>query len=199
MTAPNGGGLSYTMPTSWNSDNLYWSSQYRLFAKTTSRTGTGGTYAGETLNRGIGQVFYPGGDPMWVHTSQVRPAAMALLLVERAWNEAGQCTNWRLGYQVNSPRDQMFDTQSTVGFYHGLPLLHSDPKDLQSSNTTINTAVAGKGVKFNYMFCDYHVELMNPRDTISKTTTSLQVLSSTAWQGGDYMWTIRPDIYRALP
>jgi type II secretory pathway pseudopilin PulG len=188
-----GDPLSYTMPTSWNSDNLYWSTNYRIVPPPTGRTAPKGTSPGETLNRGIGQLWTPGGFPMWIRTSMVKPSSKALLLVERAYTEAAQCTNWDLGYQVNNPASQMWDPLTNGN--HGLPLLHSNPQDLMTSMATPNAAIAGKGVRFNYLFCDDHVELLSPRETISNTTASLNTLLPGGWQGGDYMWTIRPQDY----
>jgi len=184
----NGGPCSYTMPQSWNSDDKYYSTNYRMF-----KTGRGGGTAptpGQTLNRGIGQLWTPGGYPMWIRSNMVRPSAKALLLVERAYTEGGECTNWDLGYQIINPSQQM----SVGDGSHGFPMLHSAPKDLGFNNAA-GAALLGKDVRFNYLFCDYHVELLSPRDTISHTKLSLQSLAAGSFEGADYMWTIQPDHY----
>jgi prepilin-type N-terminal cleavage/methylation domain-containing protein/prepilin-type processing-associated H-X9-DG protein len=195
-SAPNvpavfaGDALSYTMPQSTNNDNFFWSTNYRVVPLPTGRGSPTRTYAGEPLNRGIGQIWAPNLFPMWIRATMVKPSAKALLLVERSYTEAAQCTNSNLGYRISNPGAQMWDAAG-----HALPLLHSDSKDLMTGSATPNLAVAGKGVRFNYLFCDNHVELLSPRQTISNTTKSLNALGAGAWMGGDYMWTIRPDFY----
>jgi prepilin-type processing-associated H-X9-DG protein len=48
--------------------------------------------------------------------------------------------------------------------------------------------------RFNYLFCDYHVELLMPSETV-RDKNSLKPYSSSNWQGGDLCWTIRPYEY----
>jgi prepilin-type N-terminal cleavage/methylation domain-containing protein/prepilin-type processing-associated H-X9-DG protein len=185
----NGGACSYTMPQSWNGDRLYYSNNYRIF-RTGGKGGATPPKAGDTLNRGIGQLWAPGAFPMWIRSNMVKPSSKALLLVERAYTEGGQCTNWNLGYQIRNPSMQMWPGDGS----HGFPMLHSNLQDTGFGGIA-GQATQGKNVRFNYLFCDNHVELLSPRETISQTKLSLQSLSSGSEEGADYMWTIRPEYY----
>ena len=49
--------------------------------------------------------------------------------------------------------------------------------------------------RFNYLFCDYHVEALNTADTVHDKTTLLDP-SLGGYLGGDFMWTIRPYEYK---
>jgi prepilin-type processing-associated H-X9-DG protein len=188
--------LSYTMPVSWGPDAYYCNAR-GLGINDLRQPGFGvPPRPVPTLNRGIGQLWDGNGGryPMWIKTSMVRPAGKALLLVERSYSEEALCTNWNLGYQVFNPAAQMFDPNN-AGVY-GLPLLHTDiRKRINSSNSAVMTAVSGKGVAFNYLFCDNHVDFLSPRDTVSNTAKGQPSLLPGAWQGGDSMWTILPDLY----
>jgi prepilin-type N-terminal cleavage/methylation domain-containing protein/prepilin-type processing-associated H-X9-DG protein len=179
----NGGPLSYSMPVSWGFDHLNYNHRWLHPAD-----GRRQPADGATLNRGIGQLWTgAGGFPMWIRTNMVHPTSKALLLVERSYSEEAQCTNWNLGYQVANPAQQMWD--STSAFY-GLPLLHTNP--LKRGPRLAPMTTAGKTIGFNYLFCDNHVEFMNPRDTVHDLAT----VTPTGWMGADYMWTIEPDLYK---
>jgi prepilin-type N-terminal cleavage/methylation domain-containing protein/prepilin-type processing-associated H-X9-DG protein len=182
--------LSYTMPSSWGPDSIHYKDRWLGIA---DRRPPG---AGTTLNRGIGQLWNGNGGqyPMWIRTTMVHPASKSLLLVERSYSEEAQCTNWNLGYVVSNPASQMYDPNSLA--VYGLPLLHTDPRKRPSSGASLSISTAGKNVVFNYLFCDNHVELMNPRETVSNTPNGLATLIPGGWEGGDYMWTILPDQYR---
>jgi prepilin-type N-terminal cleavage/methylation domain-containing protein/prepilin-type processing-associated H-X9-DG protein len=167
-----GGILSYTMPISWGPDRINFSNRYLY-------PGDSQPSSDQTLNRGIGQLWDgAGGYPMWIKTGMVRYQSQTLLLVERAYSQETQCTNWSLGYQVANPGDQMF----SAGAVYGNPMLHSNPS--QSGN-------GNKLSRFNYLFCDGHVELLAP----SQTVHDLGTLANGDWEGGDFMWTIDPVHY----
>ena len=69
-------------------------------------------------------------------------------------------------------------------WYGGLPIPHGK-KDRE------NVA------KFNYLFADYHVELLSPTETVKdKRVVNQPTAGSNPWWGGDYMWTLRPNQYR---
>jgi len=188
------GVLSYTMPTSWGFDFLHYKDRWLGIG---DRRPPG---AGSALNRGIGQLWdgNTARFPMWIRTTMVHPTSKALLLVERSYSEEAQCTNWNLGYQVNNAAAQMYDPNSLS--VYGLPLLHTDPRKRSGAGATLTINNAGKNIVFNYLFCDNHVELMNPRDTVSNTAKGLATLipgtNGSNWVGGDAMWTILPDQYR---
>jgi prepilin-type N-terminal cleavage/methylation domain-containing protein/prepilin-type processing-associated H-X9-DG protein len=179
----NGGSLSYTMPTSWGPDSIY--NKVRWL-------GAGDLHepaAGATLNRGIGQLWdgSTGRYPMWIRTGMVHATAKALLLVERSYSEEAQCTNWNLGYQVNRPSEQMW----SAGGIYGFPPLHTDPGKMGGSQS--NALLAGRGGRFNYLFCDGHAELLSGRDTVHATDPLLAAPpDGNTYEGGDFMWTIRP-------
>jgi prepilin-type N-terminal cleavage/methylation domain-containing protein len=163
-----GGPLSYVMPASWGPDNIFWSQRAALGFVNPPK-------AGATLNRGIGQFWNVkmGNFPMWVRQSMVKPAGKVLLLVERSYSEQTQTTVWTLGYGLGNPSGQLI----SGGAFYGFPILH-----------------ARKGqeriARFNYLFADYHVEMLEPRETIRDKKT----LNPT-WEGGDFSWTIRPYEY----
>jgi prepilin-type N-terminal cleavage/methylation domain-containing protein/prepilin-type processing-associated H-X9-DG protein len=191
----NGGILSYTMPGSFQNDTLFWNDRIIPPGAKAGRTGAGGPLKGPTtLNVGIGQMWNsPTAYPMWIRATMVKPSSEALLLVERAYSEEGQCTNWLLGYTVSNPSGQMWVGNAV----YGLPILHSATNSISGLNPSAGAAtVTSKSVRCNYLFCDNHVELLSPRDTVSHTTGGLQTLIPGGWEGGDFMWTIRPDFYR---
>lgn len=182
----NGGALSYSMPTSWGPDAIFYS--VRWLGANDLR---GEPASGTTLNRGIGQLWDASAAqfPLWIKTSMVRPTGKVLLLVERAYSEEGQCTNWNLGYQVNRPSEQMW----SAGGVYGYPSLHTAPNKM--GNQAVQST-AGSDARFNYLFCDYHVELLSPHDTVHSTDTLVPNPSDgKSWEGGDFMWTIRPYEY----
>jgi prepilin-type N-terminal cleavage/methylation domain-containing protein/prepilin-type processing-associated H-X9-DG protein len=165
-----GGALSYTMPQSWGPDTKYYN--IRVFKNVNPPR------SGNTLNRGIGQLF---GDPaytsypMWVRKSMVKPASKVLLLVERCYSEEAQTVSWLLGYTVSKPADQLW----SAGSWYGLPMLHA-----QKGRETV--------ARFNYLFADLHVELLQPTETVRDKNT----VKPGGWEGGDFMWTIRPYEYK---
>jgi prepilin-type processing-associated H-X9-DG protein len=162
----NGGPLSYSMPISWGPDPLNATNRYLA----PGDSALSGNY--NTLNRGIGQLFNgPGAYPMWIKTGMLRAASLTLLLVERSYSEAAQCTNWNLGYQVSNPANQMW----SAGGAYGFPMLHTSKGH-------------EKQARFNYLFCDNHVDLLMPSQTVHDQSTLLP----GGWEGGDYMWTIDP-------
>ncbi len=119
---------------------------------------------------------------MWVKVSMVRPSARALLLIERAYTESVQSAFWELGLECNRPGSQIWP-DGTIA--HGNPLLHSDPGQLTKSPVA----------KFNYLYCDNHVEFSAPRDTVYDPTTVWYPDNATYWIGGDNNWTILPYLY----
>ncbi len=164
----NGGILSYSMPISWGPDRINISDRY-LYPGDPAPT------SDQTLNRGIGQIFSGSqAYPMWIKTSMLRAPSQTLLLVERSYSEEAQCTNWNLGYQVSNPADQMWSDGGVYGF----PMLHTNKGQ-------------EKQARFNYLFCDTHVELLLPSQTVHDKSTLLP----GGWEGGDFMWTIDPQRY----
>jgi prepilin-type N-terminal cleavage/methylation domain-containing protein/prepilin-type processing-associated H-X9-DG protein len=191
-TTAGGGPLSYSMPISWGPDTIFANSRW-LGVGDTVQPGAPSKAHGKapTLNRGIGQLWdgNSGRYPMWIRANMVKPATKVLLLVERSYSEEAQCTNWNLGYQVGSPSNQIWDPASYSGY--GFPLLHSDSS--QRGHYGDPTSIQAIHVRFNYLFCDNHVQLMCPRDTI--TSSDLASLDPNQNVGGNFMWTIRPDEY----
>ena len=124
-----------------------------------------------TLNRGMGQWFTSGGYPMWIRKNMVKPSGEVILLAERSYSEQAQTVVWTLGYGLSNPANQLW----SAGGVYGFPMLHAN-KGRENLST------------FNYLFADSHVQLMNSRDTVRDKNTLLP----GGWQGGDYMWTIRP-------
>lgn len=163
-----GGPLSYTMPASWDADDMFWRNRKNI-AFTAKLTGP------STLNRGIGQFWNAsmGGYPMWIKTNMVKPSAKVLLLIERSYSEQAQTTSWALGYGVSRPSNQMY----SAGGYYGFPMLHG-------------TKGKEKQAMFNYMYADYHVERLPASDTV-KDKTTLDPNASDYWRGDTY-WTIQP-------
>jgi prepilin-type N-terminal cleavage/methylation domain-containing protein len=159
-----GGGLSYTMPNSWGPDGIFNSLRIVPLGQSTP-----GPFA--WLNRGIGQWFTGGGYPMWIRRNMVKPSGEVLLLVERSYSEEAQTTVWNIGYGTANPSQQMW----SAGGVYGFPMLHA-------------TKGKEKLASFNYLFADYHVQLLNPRDTVRDKNT---LLPGTV-EGGDANWTIRP-------
>lgn len=171
---PNYVRLTYTMPQSYGPDNFLYSN--RVLAKGSRH----GPTKGQTLNRGIGQSFDLDNDyPIWIKQGMVHPASDALLLVEHAYTESSQSPFWWYGYYCNRPGSQLWPDGTPE---HGFPMLHASQGQ---------QAVA----KFNYMFCDYHVQFMSPSDTVHDQSTVIYPQSSSHWVGGDYMWTILPEKY----
>lgn len=183
-----GAPLSYTMPRTYMNDPFYYNQRWLDpgYEIREPRLNSG------WLNVGIGQFWdaQSGAYPMWIRTGMVHPPDKALLLVERSYSEEAQCTNWELGYWVGNPAAQMWDpTSSTV---YGFPMLHSDASRRPAANA--ETAAGGKlpvYTGFNYLFCDNHVEFLNPRDTVRNPAA----LTPQGQEGGGYMWTIRPYDY----
>jgi prepilin-type N-terminal cleavage/methylation domain-containing protein/prepilin-type processing-associated H-X9-DG protein len=166
-----GGSLSYTMPDSPGPDTIFYKSRIPLAFHNPPSAGT-------TENRGIGQLWnYSFGFPMWIRTSMVKPAPKVLLLVERSYSEQAQTTQWSLGYECKGPGYQMW----SAGGVYGFPMLHGT-KGKESMG------------RFNYLFCDNHVECLLPQETVRDKNT-LKPYSSSNWQGGDLYWTIRPYEY----
>jgi prepilin-type N-terminal cleavage/methylation domain-containing protein/prepilin-type processing-associated H-X9-DG protein len=170
------GILSYTMPSSYGPDNITFN--VRVLAPGVKRQPP----QGSTLNRGIGQSFDLDTEaPMWVKTSMVRPAALVLLLIERSYTESVQSPIWYYGLYCNRPGSQLWPDGTLA---HGFPMLHQ---------------VGGKQkiAKFNYLFCDNHVDLLAPADTVHDIPETVAYFQSGIhWVGGDYMWTIRPYEYK---
>jgi prepilin-type N-terminal cleavage/methylation domain-containing protein len=167
-----GGALSYTMPDSPGPDTIFIKHRIPLAFQNPPSSGA-------TENRGIGQFWNKSfGFPMWVRTSMVKPAGKVLLLVERSYSEQAQSTQWTLGYEVKGPGYQMW----SAGGVYGFPMLHAT-----KGKETIG--------RFNYLFADYHVELLRPQETVRDKNT-LKPYSSSNWQGGDLSWTIRPYEYQ---
>lgn len=164
------GALSYTMPSSWGSDTIF--SQIRYDTSFNVRKPQP---PGTTLNRSVGQFFTGGQYPMWVKKSMVKPTSLVLLLVERSYGEAMQTVQWTLGYAVGRPSNQLWGPD-----YYPNPMLHARGKGREAQ------------AMFNYLFADNHVELLSPKETVKDKRT----LDLGGWQGGDYMWTIRPLEYK---
>jgi prepilin-type processing-associated H-X9-DG protein len=61
-------------------------------------------------------------------------------------------------------------------------MLHADPNQQREA-------------KFNYLFCDNHVDFLTPFQTVHDQSTANFPQNGTTWQGGDFMWTIRPYLY----
>jgi hypothetical protein len=83
---------------------------------------------------------------------------------------------------VKGPNYQLWARTDTPG-YGGLPILHA-----RKGQETI--------ARFNYLFCDYHVETLIPSQTVHDRNTWALPPSSSNWKGGDWMWTIRPYEYK---
>ncbi len=97
---------------------------------------------------------------------------------------------WEYGYlALGNPAAQLWDPLN-AGIY-GFPLLHTDPVRRGSFGATV--ATQGRNVKFNYLFCDNHVDFLSPRDTIHNRKC---ISSPERCRGGDFMWTIRPYDYQ---
>jgi prepilin-type N-terminal cleavage/methylation domain-containing protein len=175
----HGGILTYTMPDSPNTDTVFWKERAIIgFVNKPKQP--------QTAPRGIGQFWNSrmGGWPMWVRQSMVKPSSLALLLVERVYVEQAQTTEWSLGYEVKGPFSQLWG-DNTRPYYGGLPLPHGKGR-------------GDRYGRFNYLFCDYHVEALTPDATI-KDKRLIQPVppgQQGPWWGGDYMWTIRPLEYK---
>jgi prepilin-type N-terminal cleavage/methylation domain-containing protein/prepilin-type processing-associated H-X9-DG protein len=183
-----GGACSYTMPKCYAIDNTYYKGRW------TGLGDLGPAKANKSLNMGIGQLWDSnnGHYPLWIKTNMVHPSSKALLLVERSYSEGSQSTSWNLGYQISGPEDQMY----VAGTAYGYPLLHTPsnkrPAPKNSSNTLAQVA---KYALYNYLFCDNHVELLSPVDTVSTKTANAK-MNTGFNDSGDFMWTILPDQYR---
>ena len=179
---PKGAGpITYEMPTSFGFDNIFWNKHVHgdFVAPLTGPV---------TLNRGIGQ-FWSGlqDRPLWIKTNMVKPSSKALLLVERSYKHSVQAlTPDANGYGVNRPGQQI----NFIDINHGNPMLHARPVSILSLRAKISA--------FNYLFCDNHVECLAPGETVHDKSTLLWQDGNYGayWQGGDYMWTIRPDEYK---
>src|SRR5581483_11589513 len=162
----DGGPLSYTMPSSWGPDDIFYRQRYNGFSNPPG--------SGATLNRGLGQ-FWTGTTsnsyPMWVRTSMVHPASKVLALVERSYSEQAQTVVWNLGYSVARPSDQLF----SAGGAYGFPMLHGK-KGRESA------------ARFNYLYADNHVELLTGAETVRDKTMAQR------WDWlDDTQWTIQPE------
>ena len=117
---------------------------------------------------------------MWIKTGMVRSSSQTLLLIERSDSDSSQNTNWGIGYTVENPAQQQWDDANPS---YPLPLLH-----------TLKTR-AGTQIRFNYLFCDNHVDLLSPSQTVHDKTR-LVPDSGGNFDGGDFMWTIDPVNYK---
>src|SRR5882724_624203 len=80
------GALSYLMPSSPQSDPIYYTR--RLHGKFNH---INGVTSGETTNRGIGQTFLTSTDtPLWIKKNMVKPSSKVLLLIERSHRQGVQ-------------------------------------------------------------------------------------------------------------
>jgi hypothetical protein len=185
-----GAGIaSYTMPQSYGADHLLYNIRVLPPGTPPSR----GPVSGQTLNRGIGQCFgvIAGSGtstdvPMWIKVNMPHPSAKVLLLVERAYTEQVQSAEWELGLECERPGSQLWPDPTDPA--HGTPLLHSNAHQINTSPVA----------KFNYLFCDYHVDFLAPADTVREQDTvwyAENVPAGANWWGGDYSWTILPDQY----
>src|SRR6185369_7254744 len=112
------GARTYNMPWSPGPDTIFFSNR-ELTPFMTPPT------RGQTLNRGIGQLF-TGLDvdpPMWIKKTMVKPTAKVLLLVERSYAHTVQWVGgdgqpW--GYDVKRPGQQLFFNDPS----YGNPMLH---------------------------------------------------------------------------
>lgn len=166
---------TYNMPSSWGWDPYYWNRRDKSNFPPNIDAGT-------VLNRGIGQ-YWDGMNaaPMWVKKNMVKPATKALLLVERSYSHSVQsCVgdSAPYGYSITRPGQQLYFNNLA----YGNPMLHA-----RRGTETI--------AMFNYLFCDGHVELLRPKETVRDYST-LVWSDWGQWMGGDYMWTIRPDDYK---
>ena len=171
----NAGARTYNMPWSPGPDRIFWNVRER-------GAFLGPAVAGEVLNRGIGQFWIDGNSsPLWIKKSMIKPSSRVLLLVERAYAHNVQGTRgdsqpW--GYDIKRPGQQLYFFDPS----YGNPMLHA-----QRGRERV--------AMFNYLFADYHVELLRPDETIRDRST-MTWNSWGDWQGGDFMWTIRPDQYK---
>jgi prepilin-type N-terminal cleavage/methylation domain-containing protein len=173
----HGGTLTYTMPDSPNFDPIFWKERQVLGNGNKPPSGIGFRGVGQLWNKKMGAY------PMWVRQSMLKPTSLVLLLVERIYVEQAQSTEWSLGYEVKSPLYQLWIDPNRP-WYGGLPIPHGK-KDKESV------------AKFNYLFADYHVDLLAPTETVKdKRIVNQPAPNSNFWWGGDYMWTIRPLEYR---
>jgi hypothetical protein len=167
--------LSYAMPDAPRNDTIFYKQRKPIPTSQNPMRNPG------TASCGIGQIFNKNyGYGLWIHTSMVKPVTNVILLVERAYDEQAQNTVFSLGYEVKGPNYQLYaNTQgSQQSGYRLLPILHARKGQ-------------EKIARFNYLFCDYHVEAMNASDTVHDPNTLLPP-SSSNYIGGDFMWTIRP-------
>jgi prepilin-type N-terminal cleavage/methylation domain-containing protein len=173
------GARTYHMPHSRGFDNIFYSVRDVSPLLPAPKKN-------DIMNRGIGQFFASNntewGQPsMWVKQRMVKPAAKVLLLVERSYAHSVQGTtgdSQPFGYGVERPGQQLF-------FFipdYGNPMLHG---------TRGREHIA----MFNYLFADYHVDLLRPGETVNDRST-MTWNSWSEWMGGDFMWTIRPYEYK---
>ncbi|CAN5674067.1 hypothetical protein BH09PLA1_BH09PLA1_11890 [soil metagenome] len=170
-----GGTLSDAMPDSPRNDDIFYKQRIPLNFVNPLRNPA-------IANCGIGQIWNLNWNyPMWIRQSMVKPSSLVFLLVERSYAEQAQGTAFSLGYEVKGPNYQMWANKDASGQdtgYGGLPILHA--KRGQE-----------KVGRFNYLYCDYHVETLTTPETVRDKNTLLPA-SSSNYKGGDYSWTIRP-------
>jgi len=171
--------MTYKMPNSTKFDSLFFNKREYKFPFANAPT------SGALLNVGIGQFFLASNSyPLWVRKSYVKPITKALLLVERAEAHGVQSTYdvaQPYGYGTHRPGMQIQFIPASQE--HGYPVLHS-------------RAGRERGALFNYLFCDGHVDLLNPRETTRDPVKYMTWANYGGdWEGADMMWTIRPDYY----
>jgi prepilin-type processing-associated H-X9-DG protein len=182
----NGGPLSYMMPRSYHIDPYYGKLTYRNL--TIADNPKGPNFSTTYVNVGMGQVWDgPGSYGMWIKTNMIKTPPKVILLAERSYSEQTQGTGWGYPFLLQNPSQQIWDSQSITA--HGFPLLHSDAN--KRGGRTDDKSIQGRNVRFNYLFCDGHSELMCPRDTIHDQNAMVPGFGS-----GDFMWTIRPSDYK---
>jgi type II secretory pathway pseudopilin PulG len=176
------GKITYEMPMSFGRDDIFWNRR------------DVGTYmtaptAPVTLNRGIGQFWSGLNDtpPLWIKTSMVKPVSKALLLVERSYKHSVQAlTPDARGYGVKPP--------GAAGQLHRRQSRQSDA----ARQTGEHPPAAGAHVGVQLPLLRLPRRMPGPSETVRDQSTLKwqDGQYSTYWQGGDFMWTIRPDEYK---
>jgi prepilin-type processing-associated H-X9-DG protein len=49
--------------------------------------------------------------------------------------------------------------------------------------------------KFNYLFCDGHVETLSPKETVRNNAAGQASLAPYSYGAATYSWTVRPDSF----